>query len=116
MLELRSDGLFYCFESPNTQWGNELLEHIRRGEISTSSFAFAVAPDPKSERWYKDGNTLKRTIYKIDKLFDVSPTFEGAYLTTTCVARNKEITDDVKKTSAEIDAKMELIKKELEDL
>lgn len=116
-LELREDGLFYCFESPNTQWGDELLEHIKRGEISTSSFAFVVAQDPKSERWYKteDGN-IKRTIYKIDKLFDVSPTFEGAYLTTSCTARNKEIYDDVVKTSHEIDSKMDLLKKELEAL
>ena len=42
-LELRNDGLFYSFEAPHTAAGDELLEHIKRGEISTSSFAFTVS-------------------------------------------------------------------------
>lgn len=115
-LELREDGLFYCFESPNTQWGDELLEHIKRGEISTSSFAFTVSPEPKSERWYKQDGTIKRTIYKIDRLFDVSPTFEGAYLTTSCTARNKEVSDEIINKSAEIDKKMDDLAEEIKNL
>lgn len=112
-LELREDGLFYMFEAPNTQDGNELLEHIKRGEISTSSFAFTVSTEKNSERWYKDeNNCLKRTIYKIDKLYDVSPTYEGAYLTTTCSNRYNE----VKATSDEVDAAMKVYEDEIENL
>ena len=52
-LELKDDGLYYSFEAPNTEKGNELVEHIRRGEISQSSFAFMVANEPDAERWIK---------------------------------------------------------------
>ena len=90
-LELREDGLFYSFEAPETEIGRECLEHIKRGEMFTSSFAFIVSMEDGSEKWEKMNGVVKRTIYKIDRLFDVSPVFEAAYLTTTCDARSAEI-------------------------
>ncbi len=33
-LTVDKDGVFYEFEAPMTEHGNELLEHIKRGEIS----------------------------------------------------------------------------------
>lgn len=112
-LELRDDGLFYSFEAPHTQAGDELLEHIKRGEICTSSFAFTIA-DGKSERWYKEDGVMKRTVYKIDKLFDVSPTFEGAYLTTSCYSRS--MGDQMRDLSEKVDKKMDFYKDEIEKL
>lgn len=88
-LELREDGLYYEFEAPHTQAGDELLEHINRGEISTSSFAFSISEDDVADRWYKQDGKVKREVRKIDRLYDVSPTFEGAYLTTSCYSRDK---------------------------
>ncbi len=88
-LELREDGLFYRFEAPNTVWGDELLEHIRRGEITTSSFAFTVSSDTDAEQWYSTEDETHRDIWKIDELFDCSPVFEAAYPTTSVTARNK---------------------------
>lgn len=89
-LKLTPEGLMYRFEAPNTEVGNELLEHIKRGEISTSSFAFTVDEEDKtSQRWYKEDGVLKREVRKINRLYDVSPTFEGAYLTTSCYSRDK---------------------------
>lgn len=100
-LELREDGLFYSFEAPNTIWGDELLEHIRRGEISTSSFAFSLPDTKECQRWYKDENgRLCRTIYQISALYDVSPVFEPAYLTTSCSARSKEAEDALNELEA----------------
>lgn len=90
-LELREDGLFYSFEAPETEIGRECLEHIKRGEMFTSSFAFVVSMEDGSEKWEKMDGVVKRTIYKIDRLFDVSPVFEAAYLTTTCDARSAEM-------------------------
>ena len=49
ILELRDDGVYYMFEAPNTEKGNELLEHIKRGEITASSFAFRVAKEEGAE-------------------------------------------------------------------
>ena len=46
-LSIDDRGLKYSFEAPNTALGDELLEGLRRGDISTSSFAFTV----KSDSW-----------------------------------------------------------------
>lgn len=87
-LELREDGLYYEFESPHTAIGDELLEHLKRGEMTTSSFAFSLPEDGSGENWYRDENgNLVREITKIDKLYDVSPVYEPAYLATTCSQR-----------------------------
>lgn len=113
-LELRSDGLYYRFEAPHTVDGDALLEHIRRGEICTSSFAFTVAEDKYSERWSKKDGKLCRTVYKIDRLYDISPTFEGAYLTTSCYSRDKG--KAMKEMDKKVNQKMDYFEKELEKL
>lgn len=113
-LELRNDGLFYRFEAPHTTAGDELLEHIKRGEISTSSFAFTVNEDSQSERWFKEDGQIKRTIYKIERLFDVSPTFEGAYLSTSCYSRDKA--KAIEEMDAKVNKKMDYLDSEIEKL
>jgi len=80
-------GLHYSFDAPNTALGNELVEGLKRGDISTSSFAFTVA----GEKWTKeeDGRYL-RTITQIDKLYDVSPVYNEAYEDTSVALRSLE--------------------------
>lgn len=96
-LELDEKGLKYSFDAPNHQLGNELLEYIKRGEMTSSSFAFTVEEDDVSEG--SDGEIL-RTIRKIDKLYDVSPVFDAAYSSTTVDKRSIEAFEDSKKQSA----------------
>lgn len=87
-LELREDGLYYEFDAPHTAHGDELLEHLKRGEIATSSFAFSLPMDDTAcERWYKDGELLRRDISKIDRIYDVSPVYNPAYLETSAERR-----------------------------
>ena len=87
-LELKCDdkGLYYRFDAPNTDLGDELLEHLNRGEIDSSSFAFTV----KRDEWTKgdDGKTYRR-ILEIDQVFDISPVFCAAYPEAICQKRNK---------------------------
>ena len=106
-LELREDGLFYSFEAPKTEIGRECLEHIKRGEMFTSSFAFIVSMEDGSEKWEKMDGVVKRTIYKIDRLFDVSPVFEAAYLTTTCDARSAEMMKQLEEEEPKEDSEEE---------
>ena len=75
-LTVDENGVFYEFESPQTIYGDELLEHIKRGEISQSSFAFTVSPEDGAEKWTKrsDG-VIQRDIYKIARLYDISPVY-----------------------------------------
>ena len=67
--------------------GDELLEGIKRGDISTSSFAFTVGKDSWTKR--SDGNYL-RTISSISSLFDVSPVYRAAYDATSVNMRGLE--------------------------
>jgi len=109
-LELREDGLYYEFEAPHTVLGDELLEHLKRGEITTSSFAFTLAED--GDRWYKrEDGTLVREILKINRLYDVSPVYEPAYLATSC---SKRALDMVEKSN-EITTKYDSMLKELDE-
>ena len=87
-LELKCDdkGLYYRFDAPNTDLGDELLEYLNRGEIDSSSFAFTV----KRDEW-KNGDDGKhyRRILEIDQIFDISPVFCAAYPEAICQKRNK---------------------------
>ena len=87
-LELKCDdkGLYYRFDAPNTDLGDELLEYLNRGEIDSSSFAFTV----KRDEWTNgdDGKHYRR-ILEIDQIFDISPVFCAAYPEAICQKRNK---------------------------
>ena len=75
-LNVDEKGLKYRFEAPKTALGDELLENIRRGEISASSFCFDVEKDTWEK---KNDGTWKRTVSKIGNLYDVSPVYNAAY-------------------------------------
>ena len=106
-LTIDDKGLFYSFEAPNNIWGDALLEHLRRNEITSSSFAFTVAND--GDKWEKRNGIMYRTISKIDYLFDVSPVFQPAYASTTCTQRNL---DNAKKI-IEINEKLDEMEAEI---
>jgi HK97 family phage prohead protease len=91
-------GLLYRFEAPKTALGDELLEGLRRKDISTSSFAFIVDTDNWEKR--SDGSYL-RTIKSIKELFDVSAVYKAAYNATSVNTRGL---DDLKqKEQLELD-------------
>ena len=87
-LDLRNDGLYYEFEAPNTQDGNDLLEHIKRGEMYGTSFAFSLPEDGSGEVWTKqEDGTYLREIIMFDALYEISPVYTPAYPTTSVSAR-----------------------------
>lgn len=85
-LTIDEKGLKYSFDAPKTALGNELLEMLRRGDITSSSFAFTVSND--GEKWEKKDGKYYRTITKIDRLFDVSPVYQPAYESTSVACRS----------------------------
>lgn len=89
-LTLDDRGLKYSFTVPKTELGNELLEHLERGEIDGSSFAFIVSSEDGSEVWENINGTTHRTINKIECLVDVSPVWTPAYSATSVSARALE--------------------------
>lgn len=96
-LEIDEIGLKYTFEAPNTALGDELLEGLRRGDISTSSFTFTVGKDS----WSKlENGTYLRTINSINELFDVSPVYRAAYDATSVKADSRGL-DAIKQKEKE---------------
>lgn len=98
-LEIDETGLKYTFEAPKTALGDEVLEGIRRGDISTSSFAFTVGADNWSK---KDDGTYLRTIQSIGELFDVSPVYRAAYDATSVQVDTRGLDDAKAKEKEEL--------------
>jgi len=86
-LEENARGLRFDLDVPKTTTGQDVLEEVRRGDITGCSFAFTVA----SDQWFypdEDSNEpVQRTILKVDRLFDVGPVTYPAYPDTTVAAR-----------------------------
>ena len=90
-LSTDDEGLRFEFEAPATTMGNDMLELVRRGDISKCSFKFTVEED--EWRYADKGNKLEydeRTIRKIGKLYDVSLVVYPAYSDTEAGVRHLE--------------------------
>ncbi|MBF8694909.1 HK97 family phage prohead protease [Pseudomonas fulva] len=81
-------GLSYEIDTPNTQTIRDLVvEPLRRGDMSGSSFAMRVAKGGDSWHEEKDG-LIVRTIYKIAELRDVGPVAFPAYPDSSAAQRS----------------------------
>lgn len=87
ILDGDSVGLRYMFEAPRTALGDELLEYLKRGDITGSSFAFSIAEDEWTDM--DDGRYL-RTIKRFERIYDVSPVWNPAYLDTSVAMRSMD--------------------------
>lgn len=107
--DIREDGVYFSFDAPKTSLGDELLEYLRRGDITQCSFAFTVEDD-NWERQQDD--TYIRTILQFHRIYDMSAVFTPAYDDTqvTC-ARFAEIkaqeAEEAKKKIEELERKRE---------
>ncbi|MCI1784534.1 MAG: HK97 family phage prohead protease [Bacteroidales bacterium] len=92
-LSLSADetGLHFSFEAPHTSLGDDMLELVRRGDISKCSFAFIVDRD---EWLYADKKNAmeydERTILHVAQLRDVSLVVFPAYKDTEAGIRSLE--------------------------
>ena len=122
-------GLKYEFDAADTQLGNDLLEYLKRGEITTSSFAFYVDPrDPEAETWERKDGVDYRTIHKIALIADVSPVWKAAYSATSVSQRSidkckeleeremKEKEEAEKEILAKLDNKLNEINEQIKDI
>lgn len=110
-LEIDNTGLKYRFEAPNTALGDELLEGLKRGDISTSSFAFTIEKDT----WTKKDGKYLRTINKFKQLFDVSPVYRPAYNDTSVRIDTRGLENFKELEKQELDSYYNELKKRLEN-
>jgi HK97 family phage prohead protease len=78
-------GLESRIKPPATQWADDLMVSMRRGDVDQMSFGFTVAEDVWEKR--ADG-IVQRTISKFARLFDVSVVTFPAYPQTSVQARS----------------------------
>ena len=90
-LSTDDEGLRFEFEAPATSLGNDMVELVRRGDISKCSFKFTVEEDEWLYASKENGLEYdERTIRKIDKLYDVSLVVYPAYTNTEASLRHLE--------------------------
>lgn len=77
-LNVDSTGLHFEATLPDTTTANDVLANIKAGNVSDTSFGFAVADDGDEFTEDDDGN-VTRTINQVKSLFDVSICAVGAY-------------------------------------
>lgn len=85
-LEIDERGLKFSFEAPNTTIGNDVLELVRRGDLSGCSFAFTA--EEEDIEYTNDGNRKLRRVRKLSGLYDVSVVVDPAYTQTSVDARS----------------------------
>ena len=90
-LEVDDIGLRFTFEAPNTSCGNDMVELVRRGDISKCSFRFGVAQDTWVYADEQNGlETDERTILKFARVVDVALVVFPAYQDTEASVRHLE--------------------------
>jgi HK97 family phage prohead protease len=80
-------GLKYEVKPPNTSAGRDIVELIRRGDISKSSFAFSLRGDPDTaQSWDFTTAPPTRYLHRVN-LHDVAPVDGPAYMDTSVGVR-----------------------------
>jgi len=99
--------------NPNDPDHVRVMEKVKRGDVSQSSFAFSV----KDDRWETRNGKEHRTVLRIKRLYDFSPVTYPAYQNTTVAKRSYETTHpDNTKDLAEMDLdamKRDLVKNKI---
>ena len=70
--------------NPNDPDHVRVMEKVKRGDISQSSFAFSI----KDAEWQTRDNKDHRVINKLERWYDVSPVTYPAYADTSVAARS----------------------------
>lgn len=101
-------GLKYTINfNPKDTDHTNLMEKVKRGDVSQSSFAFRV----KDDKWETKNGKEHRTILKFQRLIDVSPVTYPAYQDATVGMRSLSKINNNKKDLAEMD--LQIMKQEL---
>jgi HK97 family phage prohead protease len=105
-LEVDATGLAYTIDPPDTQMGRDVVEMIRRGDLSGSSFAFEVTDEDIRKEKRDDVEKWIREIRGV-KLYDVGPVTYPAYEATTTGVRAAVDVDEVDALKKKLDARQQ---------
>lgn len=91
-------GLRYDIDLPDTQVGRDTATSADRGDISGSSFAFAIRES--GAEWRRENGIEIRELRELE-LFDVSPVTFPAYKSTTVAVRSEDVESIKEELAAE---------------
>jgi HK97 family phage prohead protease len=94
-LSIDDKGVFYSFEAPPTQAGDDLLTHLQRKEISGSSFTFTIDAEEGYDIIERGDGSLEATPKRITKIYEMGPVINPAYPMTTAENRSQGLFDAV---------------------
>lgn len=101
-----SYGVKYRFIAPHTQDGDYVVEMTKRGDLFGSSFAFITNEKTNVRYEMRADGILLRRVKLIDRMFDISPVSDPAYMGTEVAVRSldqyfEESTDETCKVQIE---------------
>lgn len=116
-LSISDKGVFYRIKyNPNDPDHVRVMEKVKRGDVSQSSYAFTV----KDETWGKRDGKPHREINKIQRWYDVAPVTYPANPNTTVGKRSLENiqreTEEKQKQDNERSTKMRQVQVELDKI
>jgi hypothetical protein len=79
-------GVRYIIQMPKTSYAADLVESIKRGDVSGSSFVFTVEEETYV---YEEESTLRKVL-KFRRVYEVGPVVMPAYADTTVSVRSIE--------------------------
>lgn len=88
-LEENQAGVKYTAYPPDAQWAQDAIASIERGDIDGSSFTFSVAEGGEKITRQNDG-TILREIFEFDRIGELGPVTDPAYVDTTAQVRSAE--------------------------
>lgn len=97
-------GVRYSADVPNTSYGNDVLELVRRGDLRGSSFVFTMDYEAGYDIQERNDGTLVASPVKITKIYEMGPVINPAYPETTAENRAGMLEKAVKRFLAEKDA------------
>ncbi|WP_305809135.1 HK97 family phage prohead protease [Staphylococcus epidermidis] len=120
-LNVDDEGLYFRCQLPNTSYSKDLYENIRLGNINQCSFGFILDEDGDSFEKRDSDGLFKRTIRKIQSLFDVSIVTYPAYNDTDVAPALRSIEaikeseqEELRKAQQEEQRKLDLAKAQIE--
>lgn len=111
------EGVFYNAEIPDTSYGRDLEENLKRKNVQGSSFAFAVDED---KTWEDDDGVFHREIIK-GEIYELGPVTDPAYIEAPASLRSagevyKEIAERIKTENKADQKKRKQYKKDVQEL
>lgn len=100
----QGEGVFVSFDAPDSPWGDNVLEAVRRGDMRGMSFSFGQNSYTFEDKEGADG-IIERHIRHFSEIREMTIAEDPAYPDTTAEARERERIEAEKKAKRDAEAR-----------